>query len=72
MKIGALIKSARTDKGLTLKQTASLAGMSKPTIWKLECGQLHSLTFANMVKLLDVLDVPLDMAANATVRRTKR
>ena len=58
--IGLKIKFLRKEKGLTQKQLAEIAGLSRVTLGKLERGQIGSITLKTIDIILDVLDYEID------------
>ena len=58
--IGVKIKFLRKEKGLTQKQLAEIAGLSRVTLGKLERGQIGSITLKTMDIVLDVLGYEID------------
>ena len=58
--IGIRIKVLRKNKGLTQKQLAEIAGISRVTLGKLERAQLGSITLKTIDIILDALGYELD------------
>jgi len=58
--VGIKIKELRKDKGLTQEQLASIAGISRVTLGKLERAQLGSITLKTIDIILDALGYELD------------
>ena len=58
--IGMRIKSLRKDKGLTQKQLAEIAGISRVTLGKLERSQLGAITLRTLDIILDALGYEID------------
>lgn len=56
--IGARLKEARAQAGLTLKALAAATGLSQPFLSRLERGQV-SASIANLVQIARALDMPL-------------
>jgi transcriptional regulator with XRE-family HTH domain len=58
--IGLKIKVLRRSKGLTQKQLASVAGISRVTLGKLERAQPGSITLKTIDIILDTLGYEID------------
>ena len=58
--VGTKIKELRKDKGLTQEQLATIAGISRVTLGKLEREQLGSITLKTIDIILDALGFELD------------
>jgi len=58
--VGTKIKELRKDKGLTQEQLATIAGISRVTLGKLEREQLGSITLKTIDIILDALGYELD------------
>ncbi len=58
------IKSAREKKGLTLEKLAEAVDSSKSYIWQLEKNPHKKPSFEIVVKIAEVLELPLDFLAN--------
>jgi len=58
--IGMRIKTLRKDKGLTQRQLAEIAGISRVTLGKLERAQLGSITLKTLDIILDTLGYEVD------------
>lgn len=58
--IGLKIKSLRKDKGLTQQQLATISGISRVTLGKLERAQFGSITLRTLDILLDALGHEVD------------
>ncbi len=58
--IGLKIKVLRRSKGLTQKQLASVAGISRVTLGKLERAQPGSITLKTIDIILDALGYEID------------
>jgi len=63
--IGMKIKSLRKEKGLTQKQLAEIAGLSRVTLGKLERGQIGSITLKTIDIILDALGYEIDFERKA-------
>lgn len=63
LKLGYIIKFARSKKEITQEQLVELSGVSKSTIANLECGRGNP-TFLNIYKLAKVLDIDLGALNN--------
>jgi len=63
--IGMKIKSLRKEKGLTQKQLAEIAGLSRVTLGKLERGQVGSITLKTIDIILDALGYEIDFERKA-------
>jgi len=59
--IGMSVRSLRKDKGLTQKQLADIAGISRVTLGKLERAQLGSITLKTFDIILDALGYEIDV-----------
>lgn len=57
--IGRNLKNRREDLGVTQKAVASEAGLSRTTLWKIECGR-SSLPLESTPALLKFLDLGED------------
>ena len=55
------IKSLRKEKGLTQKQLAEIAGLSRVTLGKLERGQIGFITLNTIDIILDALGYEIDI-----------
>ncbi|WP_059013552.1 helix-turn-helix transcriptional regulator [Streptomyces specialis] len=62
-RLGAALRSARA--GRNLAEVALAAGISPETLRKIETGRLPTPAFGTIVRLSEVLDVPLPDLANA-------
>lgn len=58
--IGMKIKYLRKDKGLTQQQLATISGISRVTLGKLERSQLGSITLRTLDIILDALGYEVD------------
>ena len=59
--IGMRVRSLRKDKGLTQKQLADIAGISRVTLGKLERAQLGAITLKTFDIILDALGYEIDV-----------
>ena len=57
---GTRLKRLCAERGLTVAHLAQKSGMSKVTIWELECQTVHYPRVDTLILLADVLDVSLD------------
>lgn len=65
--LGAAIARRRRELGLAQQELASLAGVSRPTIMRLETGTAHELGFNKVVRILNALRLDLRLTeANAS------
>lgn len=55
--IGRILRESRESKGLSLRQVASLTGVSNPAISQIETGQIKSPAFHTVVSLCDVYGI---------------
>lgn len=55
MDVGALIKKARTEKGLTQEELAEKVGVKKSAVAKWENGRVSEIKRSNLKKLSDAL-----------------
>ncbi|GAA0449708.1 transcriptional regulator [Paractinoplanes deccanensis] len=62
-RLGIALRQARA--GRSLVEVAVAAGMSPETLRKIEVGRLPAPAFGTVVRLSDVLGVPLDALADA-------
>ncbi|WP_019813300.1 helix-turn-helix transcriptional regulator [Saccharomonospora saliphila] len=60
--LGCLLREARADRGLA--EVAHRAGVSPETLRKIETGRLPSPAFGTIVRLADVLGLPLERVAD--------
>ncbi|WP_037906874.1 helix-turn-helix domain-containing protein [Actinacidiphila yeochonensis] len=60
-RLGAALRAARAGRGLV--EVALAAGMSPETLRKIETGRLPTPAFGTVVRLSQVLDVPLSELA---------
>lgn len=58
--VGMKIKLLRKEKGLTQQQLATIAGISRVTLGKLERAQLGSITLKTIDIILDALGYEID------------
>ena len=61
--IGGLVRAYRKATGLSQKDLAALAGMSRATLNYLESGRDIEIGAAKLLALLDLLGVPFDVPA---------
>lgn len=61
--VGALVRAYRKATGLSQKDLAALAGMSRATLNYLESGRDIEIGAAKLLALLDLLGVPFDVPA---------
>lgn len=54
------IRELREAKGITQEALAELSGVSRATIWALECGQDKVTTTKTLIKIAEALGVRLD------------
>lgn len=57
--IGEIIKKARMEKGLSLRELARKSGVSQPYLSQLESGQNNNPTLEVLIKLADALGITL-------------
>lgn len=57
--IGEIIKKARMEKGLSLRELARKSGVSQPYLSQLESGQNNNPTLEVFIKLADALGITL-------------
>jgi transcriptional regulator with XRE-family HTH domain len=62
-RLGVALRQARD--GRSLVEVALAAGMSPETLRKIEVGRLPAPAFGTVVRLSDVLGIPLDALADA-------
>lgn len=62
--LGDNIKKARKNKKLSQKELAKQVGISASYIQQLELGQKNNPSLEILIKLGDILDIPLDLLAN--------
>lgn len=60
MRVGATIREARMQKGLTQQELGEAVGVSKPTIAKWESGQTINIPRRHQSKLMEVLGLTAD------------
>lgn len=64
--IGSRIKELRKDKGLTQENLATIAGISRITLGKLERGEVSSVSIKTLDILLDALSCEIDIKSKNT------
>lgn len=64
-KIGTKIKFERMKLNLSQDDLAQLSGLSKNTVWKIECGKV-SATIDSLEKIAKALKIDLADIVNAT------
>ncbi|MCW8895363.1 helix-turn-helix transcriptional regulator [Sulfurimonas sp.] len=64
--IGQKIKELRKDKGFTQEQLATISGISRVTLGKLERGLVASVSIKTLDILLDALDYEIDFMKKNT------
>jgi transcriptional regulator with XRE-family HTH domain len=62
--LGARLRQARKRRGLTAQAVADQAGITRPTLARLETGEA-AVTLGTLVKVLDVLGIAADLVALA-------
>ena len=68
-KLGERIRSARKDRGLTIRETADIIDCSPTAFNRLEKGErgLNYLSFSQIAKLSQELRIPVDELFNLAV-----
>ena len=61
MSIGQQIRKARDKQGLTQTELAAKAGVSRPTVARVELGV--AISFATLVKIADALSLDIRLVA---------
>ncbi len=59
--IGSMIKEERKKKGLTQKELARKAGLSRQTLSKIESGHAALVSLVVFEKLLRILDLEIEL-----------
>ena len=59
VKIGALIKEKRQQKGLTMKRLADMVEVSEGTISRWESGDIQNIKRSKIEKLSNILDISI-------------
>ena len=69
VKIGAAIRNARKEKGLSQEALAELAGIDRSYMGGIERGE-HNLAIMNLLKIADALGVKASYLLNKTQANT--
>lgn len=64
MGVGELVKLARENRGLSLRQLEKETGISNALLSQIETGAVKSPSFVNIVRICEALNVPIERAAN--------
>ncbi len=59
--IGSKIKEYRKDSNLTQQELANQVGITRQTLSKLEKGKLPKISLATFIKILDTLNLELEI-----------
>ena len=59
--IGSTIKEYRKANSLTQQKLASKVGITRQTLSKLEKGEIPKISLATFIKILDTLELELDI-----------
>ena len=59
--ISKLTKKYRKDSNLTQQELASKVGITRQTLSKLEKGEIPKISLATFIKILDTLELELDI-----------
>lgn len=65
MTFGEMVRSARLQRGLTIKQVAGISGISYATIQQIEGGRTRSAGFYHTLRICAALEISLEEAASA-------
>ena len=72
METGRLIKSKRIAKGLTMKEVANFVGVSEASVSKWESGKIDNIRSDKLMKLAEILDIPvIDLVLDAEEREAR-
>ena len=63
--LGRLIRTRRREVGLTLFQTAQLAGTSRRLLTELELGKRHQVALSAVLRILEILGLRMDVERRA-------
>jgi transcriptional regulator with XRE-family HTH domain len=66
--LGARVRRARKARGLTQSALANQAGIARETLSQLESGVAKELGFARVSRLLNILDLDLDIQETSSAR----
>lgn len=58
MDIKNIIKQARLNEGLTMKEVATKVGVSEATISRWESGEINDMRRRNIIAISEVLEIP--------------
>jgi transcriptional regulator with XRE-family HTH domain len=67
--IAARMRALREERGLSLQEVASRAGIAKSHVWEIEQGRSRNPTIATTVGIARALGVSLDYLAGLTTAR---
>ena len=67
LELGETLRRLRREKGLTQEETASKAGISRPTLSRMELGKFANVSVRALFIILDTLDYEIEITAKNSI-----